>query len=85
MAWSLAQQAIYQLLRESAPMREKIAALLFDRTRPYVKHCLAFIRNSPKLRYQHLLAHAPQVVQWGSITLPRIRALARCTCVVFKK
>lgn len=64
--WSLSQEDVYQLLRElgeSATLREKLAGLLFDRTRHYVEHCLSFIRDTPKARYQHLLATNPRVVQ----------------------
>jgi CRP-like cAMP-binding protein len=64
--WSLSQEDVYQLLRElgeSAPLREKLAGLLLDRTRHYVEHCLSFIRDTPKERYQHLLATNPRVVQ----------------------
>lgn len=64
--WWLARDDAYQLLADlaaSAEGREKIAGLLFDRTRHYMEHCLSFIRDTPKQRYQQLLAHAPQVVQ----------------------
>ena len=64
--WSLPQEDVYQLLRElgqSATKREQLVGMLFDRTRHYVEHCLAFIRDTPKERYQHLLTTHPRVVQ----------------------
>lgn len=64
--WWIAREDVYRLLTElgeSAAMREKLAGLLFDRTRHYVEHCLSFIRDTPKQRYQHLLQNSPQVVQ----------------------
>lgn len=64
--WWLARDDAYQLLTEVAEVRagrEKLAGLLFDRTRHYVEHCLSFIRDTPRQRYQQLLAKTPQVVQ----------------------
>jgi len=64
--WWLAREDAYQLLVELADSpagREKLAGLLFDRTRHYMEHCLSFIRDTPKQRYQQLLANAPQVGQ----------------------
>jgi CRP-like cAMP-binding protein len=64
--WWLAREDVYRLLAELGEvpeMREKLAGLLFDRTRHYIEHCLSFIRDTPKQRYQHLLEKTPQVVQ----------------------
>ena len=64
--WWIAREDVYHLLTElgeSPAMRAKLASLLFDRTRHYIEHCLSFIRDTPKQRYQHLLKNTPQVVQ----------------------
>lgn len=64
--WCLAREDAYHLLvelAESAGRREKLAGLLFDRTRHYMEHCLSFIRDTPRERYQQLLTKTPQVVQ----------------------
>ncbi|MGI4834849.1 MAG: Crp/Fnr family transcriptional regulator [Janthinobacterium lividum] len=64
--WAIAREDAYQLLREwgeRAELREQLAGLMFERTRHYLEHCVAFIRDTPKQRYQQLLATQPQVVQ----------------------
>ena len=64
--WSIAREDVFRLLTELGEvpaMRVKLAGLLFDRTRHYIEHCLSFIRDTPKQRYQQLLAKTPQVVQ----------------------
>lgn len=64
--WWIGRDDAYQLLNElaeTAERRKKIADILFDRTRHYMEHCLSFIRDTPKQRYQQLLANTPQVVQ----------------------
>ncbi|MVN75543.1 cyclic nucleotide-binding domain-containing protein [Hymenobacter sp. HMF4947] len=64
--WWVGRDDAYRLLVELAELptqREKLAGMLFDRTRHYMEHCLSFIRDTPKQRYQQLLAQAPQVVQ----------------------
>jgi CRP-like cAMP-binding protein len=64
--WWIAREDAYQLLTElaeSPERRETLAGILFDRTRHYAEHCLSFIRDTPRERYQQLLAHTPQVVQ----------------------
>ncbi len=64
--WWVARADAYRLLRElgAVPeLREQLAGFLFDRTRHYLAHCVSFIRDSPKQRYQDLLKHSPRVVQ----------------------
>ena len=64
--WWLSRADAYRLLTELGEvpaLREKLAGLLADRTRHYMEHCLSFIRDTPRQRYQQLLATAPQVVQ----------------------
>ena len=64
--WGLAREDAYRLLTELAESpegREKLARLLFDRTRHYMGHCLSFIRDTPRQRHQQLLAENPQIVQ----------------------
>ncbi|MBO2011478.1 Crp/Fnr family transcriptional regulator [Hymenobacter negativus] len=63
--WWLAREDAYRLLAELSElpeMREKLAGMMFDRIRHYSEHCLSFIRDTPKQRYQQLLAKNPQVV-----------------------
>lgn len=64
--WYLARDDAYRLLAELADVpatRERLAGLMLDRTRHYMAHCVSFIRDTPRERYQHLLAQQPQVVQ----------------------
>ena len=64
--WWIAREDVSRLLLELAEVpeqREQLAGILFDRIRHYGEHCLSFIRDTPRERYQQLLAHAPQVVQ----------------------
>jgi hypothetical protein len=62
--WWLARADAYALLKELGEVpetREQLAGLLLDRT--YMEQCVSYIRDTPKQRYQQLLAQSPQVVQ----------------------
>ncbi|MGI4866925.1 MAG: Crp/Fnr family transcriptional regulator [Janthinobacterium lividum] len=64
--WWIAREDAYRLLTELGDlpeMRENLAGMLFDRIRHYMEHCLSFIRDTPKQRYQQLLEKNPQVIQ----------------------
>lgn len=64
--WFIDRAAVLQLLAELAEDptgREHIAHLLLDRLRHHTAHYVSFVRDSPRERYQQLLAHQPQVVQ----------------------
>ena len=64
--WWLSRADAYQLLRElgaGTQAREQLAGLLLSRVQHYLTHAVAFVRDTPQQRYEHLLAHAPWVVQ----------------------
>lgn len=64
--WWIARDDVQQLLRELGEvreMREKLASMLLDRTHSYMQQYMSFIRDTPRQRYQQLLAESPQVVQ----------------------
>lgn len=64
--WWIAREDAYRLLQELGEVpqaRQQLAAMMFDRVRHYMAHSIAFVRDTPKQRYQHLLAHTPWVVQ----------------------
>lgn len=64
--WWIAREDAYRLLRELSEYpaaRDWLAGLLFERMTHYMEHCLAFIRDTPRQRYDHLLAHEPRIVQ----------------------
>jgi CRP-like cAMP-binding protein len=64
--WWLARADAYALLKELGAVpetREQLAGLLLDRTSSYMEQCVSYIRDTPKQRYQQLLAQSPQVVQ----------------------
>jgi CRP-like cAMP-binding protein len=64
--WWVARADAYWMLQElgAVPeLRDTVAGFLVDRLRHYMAHCVSFIRDSPKQRYQELLRHSPRVVQ----------------------
>lgn len=64
--WHISRDDVLRLFAELAEApagRERLAGLLLDRTQHYMAHCVAFIRDTPRERYQQLLAQQPQVVQ----------------------
>lgn len=64
--WQIGRDDVLRILHELAELpaaRERLATLMLDRTQHYMAHCVSFIRDTPRERYQHLLARQPQVVQ----------------------
>jgi len=64
--WWINRADAYRLLEElgeGPQAREQLAGLLLSRVQHYLTHAVAFVRDTPQQRYEHLLARAPWVVQ----------------------
>jgi len=64
--WWIDKKALNKLIaeiKEIPRLRDMLIDALFERTFDYIKGFSAFIRDSPKQRYLHVLQDRPQIVQ----------------------